>query len=101
MAGEFLAKLGESDSVAVTDATSSNVELPGNATRGYRVTAVDVAMFIQLGGSDSVAASPTNRIAALAVNESIEFRSQVDGQSYIAGYGRGGAGTLLVTALDH
>lgn len=100
MAGEFLAKLGDAVTLAVTDGASATVALPTNATRGYRATAIDAPQFIQLGESDVVVSSASPQ-AALAVDESIEFRAQADGQTHIAAMGRGGGGTLLITALDH
>lgn len=100
MAGEFLARIGAAAIVDIADGASASGALPTDATRGYRVTAVDAPMFLQLGDSAGVTVNPALPQIALANNESIEFRARVDGQTHIAGYGRGSAGKLLITELS-
>lgn len=100
IAGEFLAKIGDPAIVDIPNGGSASVELPTNATRGYRATAIDAPMFLQTGDSAGVTVNPLLPQIALANNESIEFRARADGQTHIAGYGRGSAGKLLITELS-
>lgn len=99
IAGEFLAKLGNTATITVSDGTSARVALP-ESTRGYHITAIGTPMWVNLGDG-SVSADANNRKLHLTVDESKEFQGLIESQTHIAAAGDGGAGTLLITGLDN
>lgn len=99
-AGEFLPALGDDLSVAVsTDAATAATLLP-EATRGYHCTAIGAPMYLNVGGS-GVTSGANDRKLYLSAGETKEFRSLVDAQTHFSAYGIGGAGTMLITALNN